>query len=172
VDLITGPTELSAPAGPTVHRVETAEQMLAAVTRAIQDADALIMAAAVADFRPAAPAPSKIKKSARLAGLELERAPDVLGATRASRPAHLRVVGFALETDDGLANARRKLQEKALDLIVLNDAREPGAGFEVDTNRVTILGRDGSEHSLPLLSKHDVADAILDQLIPLLPANK
>ncbi|HSL71323.1 MAG TPA: bifunctional phosphopantothenoylcysteine decarboxylase/phosphopantothenate--cysteine ligase CoaBC [Longimicrobiales bacterium] len=172
VDLITGPTELTAPTGPAVKRIETAEQMLDAVTHAIKNADALIMAAAVADFRPAAPTTSKIKKSARLDALELERAPDVLAATRSSRPAHLRVVGFALETDDGLDNARRKLEEKALDLIVLNDPREPGAGFEVDTNRVTILSRDGQEHALPLLSKHEVADAILDQLIPLLPANR
>ena len=87
------------------------------------------------------------------------------------RSARLRVVGFALETDDHIENARRKLEEKALDLIVLNDAREPGAGFEVETNRVTILGRSGPPEALPLQSKDDVAEAILDRLVPLLSAH-
>ena len=95
-------------------------------------------------------------------------APDILKDTLNQRAARLRVVGFALETDDPVANAQRKLQEKALDLIVLNNAQEPGAGFEVETNRVTLIGRDGVPEALPLQSKDDVAEAILDRLIPLL----
>jgi phosphopantothenoylcysteine decarboxylase / phosphopantothenate---cysteine ligase len=170
VTLITGPAEISPPIGPEIVRIETAEQMREAVAAAISVADALIMAAAVADFRPARPSNSKLKKSQGAGALALEAAPDVLKETRAHRPPALRVVGFALETDDHIDNARKKLQEKALDLIVLNDAREPGAGFEVDTNRVTILGRDGAPETLPLQSKHDVAEAILDRLVPLLPA--
>lgn len=168
VVLITGPTELDAPVGPELVRIETAEQMRDAVASAIADADALIMAAAVADFRPAEPAASKMKKSSAVDALALEPAPDVLKETRTQRSARLRVVGFALETDDHVENARKKLQEKALDLIVLNDASEPGAGFEVETNRVTIIGRAGLPEALPLQSKDDVAEAILDRLIPLL----
>jgi phosphopantothenoylcysteine decarboxylase/phosphopantothenate--cysteine ligase len=168
VILISGPTELPVPVGPRIVRVETAEHMLAAVGDAIADADALIMAAAVADFRPADPAASKIKKSQNVAALALEPAPDVLKETRARRSDRLRVVGFALETDDHLRNARRKLEEKGLDLIVLNDATEAGAGFEVDTNRVTILTRDHPPQTVPLQSKSDVADVILDRLAPLL----
>jgi phosphopantothenoylcysteine decarboxylase/phosphopantothenate--cysteine ligase len=168
VTLITGPTEIDLPVGPFVIAVETAEQMLMAVKDAIRDADALVMAAAVADFRPAAPASSKIKKSQGVSALELEPAPDVLKETVAARPKRLRVVGFALETDDHLNNAQKKLVEKSLDLIVLNPATEPGSGFEVDTNRVTILSRAGGAEALPLQLKHDVADAILDRLAPLL----
>jgi phosphopantothenoylcysteine decarboxylase/phosphopantothenate--cysteine ligase len=168
VTLVSGPTELALPVGPFVIAVETAEQMLSAVNDSIRDADALIMAAAVADFRPAAPAATKIKKAQGVSALELEPAPDVLKETVAARPKQLRVVGFALETDDHLNNAQKKLVEKSLDLIVLNSASEAGSGFEVDTNRVTILSRAGGAEALPLQSKHDVADAILDRLTPLL----
>jgi phosphopantothenoylcysteine decarboxylase / phosphopantothenate---cysteine ligase len=171
VTLVTGPTELALPVGPFVVAVETAEQMLSAVNDSIRDADALIMAAAVADFRPAAPAATKIKKAQGVSALELEPAPDVLKETIAVRPKRLRVVGFALETDDHLNNAQKKLVDKSLDLIVLNPATEPGSGFEVDTNRVTILSRAGGAEALPLQSKHDVADAILDRLTPLLAPN-
>jgi phosphopantothenoylcysteine decarboxylase/phosphopantothenate--cysteine ligase len=163
--LISGPVSLTEPAGVHVQRVETAEQMASAVRESIGDADALIMAAAVADFRPANVAGSKIKKQAAVSAIELESAPDILKSTRADRADRLRVVGFALETDAHEENARKKLAEKGLDFIVLNDAREPGAGFEVDTNKVTIIHRDAdhAEH-LPLLSKDQVADAILDRL--------
>jgi phosphopantothenoylcysteine decarboxylase/phosphopantothenate--cysteine ligase len=103
-----------------------------------------------------------------VSAIELEPAPDVLKSTRAARAAHLRVVGFALETDAHESNARKKLQEKGLDLIVLNDATEPGAGFEVSTNRVTIIHKDSTTaEQLPLLSKDEVADAILDRLAAL-----
>jgi phosphopantothenoylcysteine decarboxylase / phosphopantothenate---cysteine ligase len=168
VVLITGPAELTPPIGPEIVRIETAEQMRDAVAASIADADALIMAAAVADFRPAEPSATKIKKTAGAPALALEAAPDVLKTTLGQRSKNLRVVGFALETNDHLDNARRKLEEKALDLIVLNDATEPGAGFEVDTNRVTILGRESQPEVLPLQSKHEVAEIILDRLTPLL----
>ncbi|HEY0674124.1 MAG TPA: bifunctional phosphopantothenoylcysteine decarboxylase/phosphopantothenate--cysteine ligase CoaBC [Longimicrobiales bacterium] len=165
VTLISGPAALPEPVGATVQRVETADEMTAAVRNAIAGADALIMAAAVADFRPAAPASSKIKKNAAISAIELEPAPDVLKSTRADRAQQLRVIGFALETDAHEDNARKKLAEKGLDFIVLNDATEPGAGFEVSTNKVTIIHKDStSAEQLPLLSKDDVADAILDRL--------
>jgi phosphopantothenoylcysteine decarboxylase/phosphopantothenate--cysteine ligase len=121
------------------------------------------MAAAIADFRPARPASGKIKKDQAPDSLALEPAPDVLRATRAARPAHLVAVGFALESDDGVANARAKLESKGLDLVVLNPAAEAGAGFEVDTNRVTLVSQGGAEE-LPLQSKDDVAEAILDRV--------
>ncbi|MBX6362363.1 MAG: bifunctional phosphopantothenoylcysteine decarboxylase/phosphopantothenate--cysteine ligase CoaBC [Gemmatimonadetes bacterium] len=168
VTLVAGPTALPAPTGPALVRVETAADMESAVRAALPDADALVMAAAVADFRPAQRAPEKIKKERTPAALALERAPDVLRETRDARPAGLVVVGFALETEDVRANARRKLNEKDLDLVVVNDATVPGAGFEVETNQVTILDRTGREEDLPLMSKQDVAEAILDRLAPLL----
>ena len=168
VTLISGPTALTEPIGAQVLRVETAEQMAAAVRDAIADADALIMAAAVADFRPAAPATSKIKKSSAISAIELEPAPDILKSTREHRAKDLKVVGFALETDAHEENARKKLTEKGLDLIVLNDATEPGAGFEVSTNKVTLIHKNStSSEQLPLLSKDEVADAILDRLAAL-----
>ena len=166
--LISGPSSIPEPCGPRIERVETAQQMAHAVRNAIAHADALIMAAAVADFRPAAPAQNKIKKSASVSAIELEPAPDVLKSTRAHRAHNLKVIGFALETDAHEENARKKLAEKGLDMIVLNDATEPGAGFEVSTNKVTLIHKNStsSEH-LPLLSKDEVADAILDRLTAL-----
>lgn len=170
VTLITGPTELVPPTGVGVQQIETAQQMLEAVRSSIQNADALVMAAAVADFRPAAPAANKMKKAQGAAALELEPAPDVLKQTLNDRPRNLRVIGFALETDDHLDNAQKKLEDKGLDLIVLNRADQEGAGFEVDTNVVTILARTGAPETLPLLSKSEVAETIIDRLIPLLAA--
>lgn len=165
VTLVSGPSPLAPPVGVHVVCVETAEQMRAAVAGELPTADALLMAAAVADFRPARPAAAKLKKEDRRAPpLPLEPTPDVLRATRALRPAGCVVVGFALETDDALENGRRKLLGKELDLLVVNDATEPGAGFEVETNRVTLLAPDRPDAALPLLSKHEVADAILDRV--------
>jgi phosphopantothenoylcysteine decarboxylase/phosphopantothenate--cysteine ligase len=168
VELISGPSSLDPPVGVRLERVETADQMTARVRAALSDADALIMAAAVADFRPAAPATSKIKKSTGISAIELEPAPDVLSVTRADRASNLKVVGFALETDAHEANAKKKLQEKGMDIVVLNDATETGAGFEVPTNRVTIITADSPAEALPLMSKDEVADAILDRLIRIL----
>jgi phosphopantothenoylcysteine decarboxylase / phosphopantothenate---cysteine ligase len=170
VTLITGPSGLPVPVGPTVKRVETAQQMYEAVSAALPDADTLIMAAAVADFRPAESARSKIKKGETgVPTIALARTHDVLRETRSLRPDGCVVVGFALETDSPLENGRRKLEAKGLDLLVLNDATEPGAGFEVATNRVTLLRGDGSADELPLLAKDEVADRILDAVLPLLP---
>ena len=126
----------------------------------MESADALIMSAAPADYRPKNPADTKRPRGAGALTVELEATPDILGSLK--RRKGMLVVGFALETGNGLANARSKLQNKALDFVILNDATEPGAGFEVTTNRVTILGRNGTQVDLPLLPKRDVADRILD----------
>ncbi len=167
VVLISGPASLPVPVGVMLQPVETAEDMADAVKREIGNADALIMAAAVADFRPASPATEKIKKSAPVSAIPLEPAPDILKSTQPHRAQQLRVVGFALETHEHEANARKKLAEKGLDFIVLNDATEPGAGFEVATNKVTIIHKNSDAEQLPLLSKDEVADAILDRLAAL-----
>jgi phosphopantothenoylcysteine decarboxylase / phosphopantothenate---cysteine ligase len=167
VTLIAGPASVPPPVGPALHTVETAEEMRAAVERHLPSADVLIMAAAVADFRPIR-VEGKMKKSAAPSSLPLEPAPDVLRSTMAVRREGAVIVGFALEAGDGRDHARAKLQEKALDFIVLNSATEPGAGFDVETNRVTILSAAGGEESLPLLAKSDVADALLDRVVPLL----
>ena len=139
--------------------------MQIAVREAVRDADVLVMSAAVADFRPSSPAPNKLKKEAGVRPIELEAAPDILKTTLKDRRPGMIAIGFALETDDARANAARKLKDKKLDLIVLNepDPRK-GSGFEVDTNRVTLIGRDGSTEELPLMSKDDVAAALLDRV--------
>jgi phosphopantothenoylcysteine decarboxylase/phosphopantothenate--cysteine ligase len=163
VALVAGPTQVSPPPGPRVHSVESAESMRSAVERLVTDADLLVMAAAIADFRPTAPPESKIKKESAPASLALEPAPDVLRETAASRPSGCLVIGFALETEDGEANARRKLESKGMDLVVLN---ETGAesGFDTETNRVTLIEREGESETLPLLSKDEVAERILDRI--------
>jgi len=160
VVLVTGPTELPPPAGLTTKQVETTEQMQQALQSLVGTADALIMSAAPADYRPATQSPKKRPRSNGAFTVELEATPDILGSLK--RRKGMLVVGFALETGNGLANARAKMQNKALDYVILNDATEPGAGFEVTTNRVTILGRNGKQVDLPLLPKRDVADRILD----------
>ena len=164
VKLIAGPLSVAPPAGPSVTTVETTEQMRAAVERSIATADALIMAAAPADFRPAAPADQKIKKANAPAAIALEPTPDILASTISSRSNKLVTVGFALETNSAIEHGRGKLASKQLDLIVVNDATEPGAGFAVDTNRVTFIDRDGQTDAQPLLGKSEVADLILDRV--------
>jgi len=164
VRLIAGPMTVALPPGVQVSTVETTEEMAAAVRAALPDADVLVMAAAPADFRPAQVAPSKIKKRSAPKEIELVPTPDILMTTRASRKQGAIMVGFALETDDVLAGGRDKLAAKGLDLIVVNDATEAGAGFGVDTNRVTILSASGGTDELPLMSKRDVAEAILDRV--------
>ena len=160
VVLVTGPTELTPPAGVPTKRIETTEQMRNALQSLVGSADALIMSAAPADYRPSAQAAKKRPRSNGAFTVELEATPDILGSLK--RRKGMVVVGFALETGNGLANARSKMQNKALDFVILNDATEPGAGFEVTTNRVTILGRNGKQVDLPLLPKRDVAERILD----------
>lgn len=168
VVLVAGPMSVPAPVGVTMRQVETTEEMAAAVAEELPAARALIMSAAPADFRAASPASSKIKKKSAPESILLAPTPDILATTRGKRAENAVVVGFALETDDVLRGGREKLQAKGLDLIVVNDAGEAGAGFSVDTNRVTLLARDGTEEALPLLSKGDVADEILDRVEKLL----
>jgi phosphopantothenoylcysteine decarboxylase/phosphopantothenate--cysteine ligase len=164
VTLIAGPLAVPVPLGVEHVAVETTEDMAVAVEQALASADVLIMAAAPADFRAAQPATSKIKKASAPSAIALAEAPDILRSTRNSRRNGLVVVGFALETDDAIAGGREKLSSKDLDLIVVNDATEPGAGFGVDTNRVTLIDRQGVEDRLPILTKRDVADEILDRV--------
>ena len=168
VQLVAGPLSIAPPAGPKVTFVETTEQMRDAVERAIAGADALIMAAAPADFRPASPASQKIKKSNAPPSIALVSTPDILASTIGARPDKLITVGFALETHSALEHGRGKLASKRLDLIVVNDATEQGAGFSVDTNRVTFIDRDGDADAQPLLRKGEVADLILDRVERLL----
>lgn len=161
VVLVAGPTELPLPPGITAQRVQTTDEMRRAVQALVQDADVLLMAAAPADYRPTTRADQKQSRAAGRLTLELDPTPDILGGLE--RPEPCLVVGFALEAGgDAVALAKGKLQDKHLDYVILNDAREPGAGFEVATNRVTILGRNGFERALPLLPKRDVAEQILD----------
>ena len=168
VTLVAGPLGITPAATLDVVRVTTTEEMRDAVARALPDADVLVMAAAPADFRPVTVAGSKIKKSGAPEAIALAPTPDILRDTRDARRASAVIVGFALETDNVLANGAKKLDAKGLDLIVVNDAREAGAGFEGDTNRVTVLSRSGESDVLPLLSKREVADAILDRIEALL----
>lgn len=160
VVLVSGPTELPPPGGVETRRVETTDEMQRAVQAAMKDAAALFMAAAPADYKPKVGGKVKRPRSSGAMTLELEVTPDILRSLK--RPRGCVVVGFALETGDGLARARGKLQDKALDFVVLNDALEPGAGFEVPTNRVTVLGKGGRRVDLPLLPKRAVAERILD----------
>jgi phosphopantothenoylcysteine decarboxylase/phosphopantothenate--cysteine ligase len=159
---------VAAPPAVAVTTVESTDEMKGAIDSALPSTDVLIMAAAPADFRPSDPAGAKIKKSDSPAPIALAATPDILQSTRGKRRRDSVVVGFALETNDVLANGRRKLASKDLDLIVVNDATEAGAGFGTDTNRVTLISRDGAEARLPLMSKVEVADAILDRVEALL----
>src|ERR1017187_3887677 len=170
VTLVAAPCSLSTPVGASRIDVSTAHEMAHAVLEASAGADALVMAAAVADSRPARPVDHKLKKDAGLPVLELERTTDILRAVaevraRTGRPAC--VVGFAAETGDLLANARKKLQEKRLSLVVANDISKADAGFGADLNRVTLIDSAGAEE-LPLLSKAEVAERILDRVQALL----
>lgn len=160
VVLVTGPTELPPPEGVATQRVETTADLQRAVQTLMKGAHALFMAAAPADYRPTTPAKTKRPRGDAPLTLELEPTPDILAAL--ARPKGCIVIGFALETGNGLARARQKLQDKSLDFVVLNDALEPGAGFEVTTNRVTVLGKSGRQVDVPLLPKRDVAERILD----------
>ena len=179
VTLITTPTSLIAPIGADVLHVETARQMLDAVLKESEASDALIMAAAVADFRPRNAAKNKIKKEGGVPQIELEATEDILRtvsssvlravAGQRSGERRLRVVvGFAAESQDLLQNAASKLESKNLDLIVANDISAEDAGFAVETNRVTLLFADGRRESLPLMSKIKTAEIILERVAVLL----
>ena len=164
VKLITASISLPQPAGVEVTPVETALQMKRAVARAVKDADALIMAAAVADYQPETTAKTKIKKDSPSLTLELTRTPDILTELKGG----FVKVGFAAESEDIVANARQKLKEKQLDLIVANDITDKDSGFGVDTNKVTLIDKNGKVESLPLMSKREVADKVLDKVGKLL----
>ena len=164
VTLIAGHVDISLPPEVDLVRTESVDEMALAVGTALPYADVLFMAAAPADFRPAAEAPTKIKKAGKAAPISLEHTEDILVTTIPLRKKGSVIVGFALETDDGPARAREKLDAKKLDLIVLNDATDPEAGFGVDTNRVTLFTRGGKEEPLSLMSKADLADVLLDRV--------
>lgn len=162
VVLVSGPTALDQPAGVEVVNVETAAEMETAVAQRSPSVDIVIAAAAVADYRPAEYADRKIKKSSEPGEIKLARNPDILAALgRSKRPGQI-LIGFAAETDDVDAHAEKKLREKNLDWIVANDVTAEGAGFEVDTNIVTIVSSTGERRELPKMSKRDVADRVLD----------
>jgi phosphopantothenoylcysteine decarboxylase/phosphopantothenate--cysteine ligase len=167
VTLISTVDTLPTPPGATLVPVGTAAEMADAVLAHARAADVLIMAAAVADFRPAHPTDHKIKKEGGVPTVELAANPDILLAVAEQRRAAgmpVVVVGFAAETDDLLQNAQAKLERKGLNFIVANDVSAPDAGFAVDTNRVTLLGADGWSETLPLQSKADVADRLVDRV--------
>jgi phosphopantothenoylcysteine decarboxylase/phosphopantothenate--cysteine ligase len=172
VTLITAPTALPDPVGMEVTHIMSAVEMKEAVTKATAKCDALIMAAAVADYMPKSAARSKIKKA--VAGesltLELKRAPDILSDVKGN---FIRV-GFAAETTENLLEHAKKdeLVKKNLDLVAANDITAPGAGFDVDTNIVTLIDRKGKIENLPLMSKREVADKILDRVVRLLRKKK
>jgi phosphopantothenoylcysteine decarboxylase/phosphopantothenate--cysteine ligase len=153
---------LPEPTGVTVRRVESTLELEDAVRCELPRADVLVMAAAPADFRPSSPSDSKRSRIEGALAIPMEPTADVLDVTRGVRKRGSIIVGFALETGDALAKGLAKLERKDLDLIVVNDALEPGAGFDKDTNRVALLGRDGTRKILPLQSKRDVAEAIFD----------
>jgi phosphopantothenoylcysteine decarboxylase/phosphopantothenate--cysteine ligase len=138
--------------------------MRAAVAQHLPSADVFVMAAAPADFRPAAVVTQKIKKDAAPDAIPVVPTDDILMETRNLRGASAIVVGFALETQAALAGGRSKLRRKELDMVVVNDATEPGAGFATDTNRVSFLVGEADVEEMPLLPKSDVADAILDRV--------
>ncbi len=162
VTLISGPSLLEQPKGVKFLPVETAEDMLKAVSGELHSSTVLIMSAAVSDFRPLERSADKIKKNEELV-VKLTRTPDIVSrmSGKKNRPF---IIGFAAETGRKIANARKKLREKNIDMIVFNDVTEAGSGFDVDTNRVTLIDKD-EERELPLLNKNSVADAILDRMI-------
>jgi phosphopantothenoylcysteine decarboxylase/phosphopantothenate--cysteine ligase len=166
VTLITAPTALPDPVGMEITRIVSVAQMKEAVAKATAQADALIMAAAPADYQPESVAEQKIKKEATGTGLTLEliKTPDVLAEVKGN----FLKVGFAAESENLIANAREKLEKKQCALFVANDITAADSGFGVDTNRVTLISRDGKVEELPLMSKREVGDRILDKVVGLL----
>ncbi len=168
VSLVSGPTDLTPPPGTEFVRIETAEEMRRAVAARFDRADAVIMAAAVADFRPKAIEKKKIKKLNKAPSIEFERTTDILKELGKTKKGQI-LVGFALETEDLAENAKAKLEEKGLDLIVGNDA----SALDSDTNAVTLFFRDGSREDHKRMSKGGVADRVLDSLVKMVrPAKR
>ncbi len=164
VTLITAPTSLPRPAGMETVNVCTAQEMYQATKDAVSQTDALIMAAAVADFRPTLAAKDKIKREQDKLTLEFERTPDILGSIKGD----FIKVGFAAESSNLVENAKQKLYQKGINLIVANDITASDSGFGADNNRVTIIDQEGKIDSLPLLPKREVADRVLDRVVKLL----
>jgi phosphopantothenoylcysteine decarboxylase/phosphopantothenate--cysteine ligase len=173
VVLISGPTALQPPAGVEFIRVTSAAEMHGAVVPRAAQADVVIMAAAVADYAPAATTSQKIHKDSDSLTLSLVRTPDILAELGALRGAGDRplLVGFAAETADVIASARRKQREKKVDLVVANDVSRTDAGFEVDTNEVTLVSADG-EDTLPLQSKSAIAAQVIQRIETLLSQSR
>ena len=164
VVLVAAPTALADPVAVEVIRTGTALEMSEAVSKRVAGSDALIMAAAVADYRPVSAASQKMKKGAETWSIELGRTPDILDESRGN---FVRV-GFAAESEELLANAREKVAKKSLDLIVANDITSEGSGFGTDTNKVLLVDSSGQAEDLPLMSKSEVAHRILDRVRDLL----
>jgi len=161
VALVSANASLPEPGGMKIVKVRTAAEMKKAVAGAVKNADVLLMAAAVADYMPKTPARGKIKKESRRGmTLKLVRTPDIISEVKGG---FIRV-GFAAESEDLIANAKKKLTAKGLDMVVANDVTEPGSGFDVDTNRVVIIDKKGRTEELPLMSKREVAEKILDRV--------
>lgn len=165
VTLVSGPSHEVIPEGVHIVKVHSAAEMLAACQQHFNTADVLVMSAAVADYTPTEYTDKKIKKKEDAFSLSLKRTTDILATLSQQKTANQTLVGFALETNDELANAKSKLVRKNLDLIVLNSTQDPGAGFSTDTNHVTIIERDGQEHRYALKSKDDVASDICDRIV-------
>lgn len=164
VQLILGPSNLSDPAEVSTTRVQTAQEMYEVAQRHFPDTDVAIMAAAVADYRPKHASAQKIKKKSDALTLELVPNPDIAASLGQQKKPGQILVGFALETTDGLSHAQGKLRRKNLDLIVLNSLADPGAGFQHDTNKVSIIGRNNKTTDFELKSKREVAMDILDAI--------
>ena len=170
VTLISGPVSLKTPRNTTRIDVSTAGQMKDAVEKEFPSADMVIMSAAVADFSPTEPAPEKIKRNMHQGEhytLQLRKNPDILKALGEKKTRQV-LVGFALETENGIANAKEKLSSKRLDAVVLNNPRDEGAAFGTDTNVVTVITAAGKVEQLPRMSKFDVANELLNRVVPLL----
>ena len=166
VILVSGPTALAPPSGVELERVRSAEEMEEAVLGRLKEASVVIMAAAVADYRPAKTGARKMKKTSAPRPLNLEPTPDILRSISRRRTSQL-VVGFAAETDHLLENARSKLKAKGLDMVVANDVTRADSGFDVDTNRVTLVFQNGKPRELKPMSKREVADRVLDEVVRL-----
>lgn len=164
VTLVSGPTALEPPAGARFLPVLTARQMLEAMQKEFPACSAVVMAAAVADYHVAEVADKKLKRGNGPLEIRLEPNPDILKLLGAAKDGKL-MIGFAAETNDLIANAQKKLREKNLDMIVANDVTQEGSGFDGDTNVATLIDRTGATRSLPLMTKDELADKILDQLL-------
>ena len=165
VVLVSGPVNLERPEGVEFIQIESAAEMAQAMKQSAENADIIVMAAAVADYRPRQYSSSKVKKSDGDMCIELERTEDILLSLGKNKKPGQILVGFAAETDDLLKNAQGKLERKNLDYIAANIVGVPGRGFAADTNAVTLIARDGSQTEFALQSKKDLAAALIDHII-------